>query len=622
MNNHTKYEGRLSKVSWPLAIILAIVPLVVRLREIKLPEITKQFWDNGSGTYADFFSANKVIVLGISAIIGVIFFAMEYIKALPYKNTKLELQTYKNKVVYICIAIYTFFAIISTIMTTREHKAVAFLGAPGRYEGLIAILFYIITMILAMYVAQEWWNIKFMYKVFIIGAFVLGIIGVGQFLGTDLFQLDGGKAMILPYKYLGFADQINFAFNSNTAYTVYATLFHANYVGSYTAMLMPIGIVAMLYTYLYKAEKEKKLNATIFALTMIVLWFACHSRGGLVGGGFALLLIIILMYPYFIKTKTHLGIIGALIIVAAVVFNMISGGTIGKQLFSLPGEVVNLFSEDKAEIKQIEDIKLEQDAVEIISNLPFIRIEKVNQEIILKDKDGNQVAISEEGNNIVPQDSSYTGMYIVKTSEDGFRVLIANPQVGTTYPIDFIHTEEGFKIVGPNGQLLDIKPVESWGFKGKERVGSARGYIWSRTLPMLKDTWLIGYGPDTYSLHFPQYDVIGKINAYDTARIIVDKPHNLYLQIIVSTGLPSLLALIALFVTYCVLWIKHIRSTDKDDIRRWMSIGIFVAICGYLVAGLFNDSVVSVAPVFWILWGLGIGLTSSSTQLQVVKKVK
>ncbi|HHX61128.1 MAG TPA: hypothetical protein GX707_10515 [Epulopiscium sp.] len=64
-------------------------------------------------------------------------------------------------------------------------------------------------------------------------------------------------------------------------------------------------------------------------------------------------------------------------------------------------------------------------------------------------------------------------------------------------------------------------------------------------------------------------------------------------------------------MTYCVLWFKHIRALGEDDIRRWMSIGIFAAICGYLIAGLFNDSVVSVAPVFWILWGLGIGLTSS-----------
>ena len=134
---------------------------------------------------------------------------------------------------------------------------------------------------------------------------------------------------------------------------------------------------------------------------------------------------------------------------------------------------------------------------------------------------------------------------------------------------------------------------------------------------MVRDTWLYGYGPDTYVVRFPQHDVLGKINTGGTPRIVVDKPHNLYLQTIVSTGLISFLALIVLFATYCLLCFRHIRMLDQDDIRRWMSIGIFVAICGYLIAGLFNDSVVSVAPIFWILWGLGIGLASSLTTIDI-----
>ncbi|HHX60524.1 MAG TPA: O-antigen ligase family protein [Epulopiscium sp.] len=609
MNHHTEYEGKRSKVTWPLAIILAVVPLIVRLRELKLPQATKQFWDNGSGTYADFFSINKVIVLGILTLIGVIFFIKEYIEGSPYRHTKLETKTCKNKIVYSLLGIYTFFAILSTVMAKQGEKIVALVGVPGRYEGLITILFYVASMILAMYVAQEWWNIKSIYKIFILGAFVLGLIGVGQFLKVDFFQLDGGKALILPAKYLHLADQINFAFNSNAAYTVYATLFHANYVGSYTAMLMPISLVAMAYTFLYNKDKEKRFYATIFALTMIITWFACHSRGGLVGGGFALLLILILLYPYVIKTKVHLSIVSTLIVIVAILFNIISGGTIGAQLISLPKEVGKLLASDVSEVKQIEDIKLEQNAVEISSNLPFIRIEKDGNDYVLKTQEGAVIPISDIDGTIVPQDTAYTGMHILKTSAEGFRVMIANPQIGATYPLDFTETDAGMRIIGSNGNLLTIEPIEKWGFRGKERVGSSRGYIWSRTLPMMKDTWLVGYGPDTYSLHFPQHDVIGKINAYDTARINVDKPHNLYLQIIVSTGFVSLLAFIGLFITYFILWLKHMKATPKDDIRRWMSMGIFVAICGYLIAGLFNDSVVSVAPVFWVLWGLGMGLT-------------
>lgn len=606
MNHHTEYEGKRSKVTWPLAIILALVPLIVRLREIKLPEATKQFWDNGSGTYADFFSINKVILLGILTLIGIAFFIKEYVEDAPYRKTKTK--NYKNKIVYSLLGIYTFFAIASTIMAKEGEKVVALVGAPGRYEGLITILFYIMSMVLAMYVAQEWWNIKSIYKIFVVGALILGLIGVGQFLKVDFFQLDGGKALILPSQYLHLADQINFAFNSNAAYTVYATLFHSNYVGSYTAMLMPISLLAMAYTFLYKKDKEKRLYATVFAIIMIIIWFACHSRGGLVGGGFAIVLLLILLYPYLIKRKVHLSIVSTLILMAAIIFNMVSGGTIAAQLFSLPKEVAKLIDSDTSHVKQIEEIKLEENAVEITSNLPLIRIEKDGDHYVLKNQMGEVIPVSDADGKVIPQDAAYTGMHILKASPESFRVMIANPQIGTTYPLDFTQTDEGMRMIGSNGNLLTIEPIETWGFEGKERVGSSRGYIWSRTIPMIKDTWFVGYGPDTYSLHFPQHDVIGKINAYDTARINVDKPHNLYLQILVSTGLISLLAFIGLFISYFVFWLKHMKETPKDDIRRWMSMGIFVAICGYLVAGLFNDSVVSVAPVFWILWGLGMGL--------------
>jgi len=41
-----------------------------------------------------------------------------------------------------------------------------------------------------------------------------------------------------------------------------------------------------------------------------------------------------------------------------------------------------------------------------------------------------------------------------------------------------------------------------------------RGYIWSRSLPLLRNTILVGYGPDTFAMNFPQHDIAGKVKAY------------------------------------------------------------------------------------------------------------
>jgi hypothetical protein len=49
----------------------------------------------------------------------------------------------------------------------------------------------------------------------------------------------------------------------------------------------------------------------------------------------------------------------------------------------------------------------------------------------------------------------------------------------------------------------------------------------------------------------------------------------------------------------------------KEDFTEFMpaaGLACFAAFCGYAAAGLFNDSNIAVAPVFWVLLGLGTGI--------------
>ena len=43
-----------------------------------------------------------------------------------------------------------------------------------------------------------------------------------------------------------------------------------------------------------------------------------------------------------------------------------------------------------------------------------------------------------------------------------------------------------------------------------ERLGSGRGYIWSRSIPLIKQAGFMGLGADTYPEYFPQNDFKGK----------------------------------------------------------------------------------------------------------------
>ena len=76
--------------------------------------------------------------------------------------------------------------------------------------------------------------------------------------------------------------------------------------------------------------------------------------------------------------------------------------------------------------------------------------------------------------------------------------------------------ENTFKTIDSHNRVVNIIKVKRFKpFDGKEKMGSARIYNWSRTIPLLKDTLLVGFGPDTFSKVFPQNDFFGFENSTD-----------------------------------------------------------------------------------------------------------
>lgn len=151
------------------------------------------------------------------------------------------------------------------------------------------------------------------------------------------------------------------------------------------------------------------------------------------------------------------------------------------------------------------------------------------------------------------------------------------------------------------------------GFVGKEKFGSGRGYIWSRTLPLLPGVVLVGVGPDVFPFVFPQYDYVGTINM-GAANIMIDKPHNWFLQIAVSFGIPALLALLILSSGILRAAWNILANSEGDQrikITALSAIGIIVV---YSVTGLLYDSVISVSMCLWPLMGALVGLMTNLPQ--------
>ena len=138
---------------------------------------------------------------------------------------------------------------------------------------------------------------------------------------------------------------------------------------------------------------------------------------------------------------------------------------------------------------------------------------------------------------------------------------------------------------------------------------NGRGYIWNRVLPLILKHPLLGSGPDTFMLTFPQNDYVAKAalggNFFQS---LITNAHSLYLQMAVQTGIPSVIFLLLFAGIY--LWDswKLFGGRKTYTWEEKMGKALFLGVCGYLICGLTWVSSVCTTPFFWLFVGLGIAV--------------
>ncbi|GAB6179340.1 O-antigen ligase family protein [Desulfotomaculum defluvii] len=136
----------------------------------------------------------------------------------------------------------------------------------------------------------------------------------------------------------------------------------------------------------------------------------------------------------------------------------------------------------------------------------------------------------------------------------------------------------------------------------KTTAGTGRVYIWQKTMELIKNSPLYGYGLDTFLYNFPQNDKhlmsnIGETNTY------VDKPHNMYLNFAYGTGIVGFGALLCLLVLYILKVGEKVIKSNEGSVNL---IATFFFCLTFMIQFLFNDSVIGTSIVFWILMGYSV----------------
>lgn len=129
-----------------------------------------------------------------------------------------------------------------------------------------------------------------------------------------------------------------------------------------------------------------------------------------------------------------------------------------------------------------------------------------------------------------------------------------------------------------------------------EKAGSNRLFIWVRVMKLIYKYPIWGVGIETLDIAFAK-EYSTDLTKYFGGRVIFDKAHNEYLNIAVSTGIPSLIVYLAFITNIIIKGFKQIKN-------NYIVLPLFCSVVGFLVQAFFNISVVSVAYIFWIFLGI------------------
>jgi hypothetical protein len=479
----------------PVVLVMIVIPLIVHLTIVHLDFNEACLF--GTTVSGDLFSQAKAMWLLIAGIICIILFGVNYRK-LVQKHSRL-ITTY-----VIAGGIFILFTLLSAIFS--EYSFTAFWGVHDRAEGAFVLCSYILLLLYSMYAyhtQRDYRNIMIALGIVVTVSAVLGIF---QYFGHDLITTDFGRFFTVSPWDRNRIRNFNFAFESEK---LYGTFYNRDYAGSFAAITVPV------FTVLALSAKSLRARVALWSMTLFSFWilFGSTSRAGIVGVAVAMIFGIIL-FGKFLAQYWKISVSGfAIFVIVLIGMNVVSNGTIFSRIPSLIYDIASVFqsnaTEDYLSKLPVKDVASKDNTIILVTQQnDILKAEFQNNMLKLLDGNGQDVAIQNKNGSSVISDKRFSefsfGLVPMGLNKDSQGIEVRINGV----PQFYFRIGEGDKLYLTNSTgTVDIDSLETpphFGFNGKEHLGSTRGYIWSRTLPMVTDHLLLGAGPDTFVFYFPQ----------------------------------------------------------------------------------------------------------------------
>ena len=151
----------------------------------------------------------------------------------------------------------------------------------------------------------------------------------------------------------------------------------------------------------------------------------------------------------------------------------------------------------------------------------------------------------------------------------GTRAAMLGLVAGTLFLIVWLRPKIRARWVGASAAVLAAMAgfyFSPWGQLLRSRArwfiddasGGGRPLLWRDSFAMAFKRWPVGWGPETFSIHFPRHESVALARAYPD--FYQESPHNIFLDAFASQGTLGLLVLLALTALgFYAVW----RSPDR-----------------------------------------------------------
>lgn len=590
-NGNQKKAVKLSAQPWKLtlpgkllALLICIVPFLTRSIELQISEKTQQAYFLGANTVNDFEQFFRELALAAIAVLALGWFCYERLTLRPKRQMPASRLT---AAVMISMGIYLILGFCSTILSPYSNDC--WFGIYMMYEGYAALVAYGIIFAAAWYWSDRQEVIDFIKTCLTGLAIVIGVLTLLEKMGSCYYNNAIIKMLSGLESNVGIGD------------AAVVTFGNADYLGMYCAMLLPVTV-----SLISREHKNSRMLVEIAAAVFVGASLILSKVMNAIVIGFGMTLLFLIVWVLRGKWKRITKVI-------------CSGSAVALVIVSCFGFILTRSGDHFSEKLQHTMVGTEQE-----ENFRLLSMQIDGNTIVLENEDTKFTATAASA-TLSAENLLFTCNGAEATpavSNNQFRFsqpelvhcsaeIVDNSlyfQLGYPTPIQAMLVDGAWQIVGIGGTVLDDVPLvsDSQTLQKMYPYLNGRIFVWANTISVLDDCLLIGHGPCTSIYYLNQNDLPALLNIFGRY-VLYNKPHSWYLQIAQDTGVLSLAAVLVVLVLFAIRGCQSCfgKKQKWDSFRT----GVFFAVISYCLCGLFSDSLVYHAPLFWFLLGLGLRLT-------------